>query len=76
MINILLITVIVFTVLVLIFYWYSKYSAKSGFSVDENNNQIPDSWEKRFSIFFKFQNIIILLLGILIGYLINSTKFF
>ena len=43
MINILLITVIVFTVLVLIFYWYSKYSAKSVFSVDENNNQIPDS---------------------------------
>jgi hypothetical protein len=76
MINILLITVIVFTILVLIFYWYSKYSAKSGFSVDENNNQIPDSWEKRFSIFFKFQNIIILLLGILIGYLINNSNFF
>ena len=76
MINILLITVIVFTVLVLIFYWYSKYSAKSGFSVDENNNQIPDSWEKRFGILFKFQNIIILFLGILIGYLINNSNFF
>lgn len=76
MINILLITVTVFTVLVLIFYWYAKYSAKSGFSIDENNNQIPDSWEKRFSIFFKLQNIIILSLGILIGYLINNSNFF
>ena len=76
MINILLITVTVFTVLVLIFYWYAKYSAKSGFSIDENNNQIPDSWEKRFSIFFKLQNIIILFLGILIGYLINNSNFF
>ncbi len=53
MIDILLIAVIVVTILVMIFYWYAKYSAKSGFSVDENNNQIPDSWEKKFKIFFK-----------------------
>ena len=76
MINILLITVIVFTVLVLIFYWYSKYSAKSGFSVDENNNHIPDSWEKKFGLFFKLKNIIILILGVLIGYLLNHSTFF
>ncbi len=75
MIDILLIAVIVVTILVMIFYWYAKYSAKSGFSVDENNNQIPDSWEKKFKIFFKLQNIIILLLGILIGYLLNNSNF-
>ena len=38
---------------------------KTGFAKDENNNQIPDAWEKRFKFLFTFENIIILILGIL-----------
>ena len=58
LIDTLLIALIVITMLVMLIYWYSRYTAKSGFSVDENNNHIPDSWEKKFGLFFKLKNII------------------
>ena len=51
----------------------SKKSVKTGFAKDENNNQIPDAWEKRFKFLFTFENIIILVLGILIGYLFAKS---
>lgn len=54
----------------LAFYWYASYSTKSGFAVDENKNNIPDSWE-RFSILFKLKNFVILLMGMLLGYLFH-----
>lgn len=54
----------------LTFYWYASYSTKSGFAVDENKNNIPDSWE-RFSILFKLKNFVILLMGMLLGYLFH-----
>lgn len=76
MIDILLIALTVITIIVIFIYWYSRYTAKSGFSIDENNNQIPDSWEKKFSLFFKLKNLIILILGILIGYLLNHSTLF
>jgi phosphatidylglycerophosphate synthase len=74
MINSFLIIVIVFTLLVLIFFWYARYASKSGFALDENKNDIPDSWEGKFNILFKFKNIIILLLGVLIGYLLSLSS--
>ncbi|MDB2702136.1 hypothetical protein N9Z01_03400 [Flavobacteriaceae bacterium] len=74
MINSFLIIVIVFTLLVLIFYWYARYASKSGFALDENKNDIPDSWEGKFNFLFKFKNIIILLLGVLIGYLLSLSS--
>ena len=55
------------------FLWSSKKSVKTGFAKDENNNQIPDAWEKRFKFLFTFENIIILILGILIGYLFAKS---
>ncbi len=63
-------------VLLLIFLWSSKKSIKTGFAKDENNNQIPDAWEKRFKFIFKFEKIIILILGILMGYLFAKSDFF
>lgn len=60
--------------LILIFYWYATYSTKSGFATDENKNNIPDSWEK-YSFLFKYKHFIILILGIIIGYLFNFTTF-
>lgn len=76
MINSFLIIVIVFTLMVLIFFWYARYASKSGFALDENKNDIPDSWEGKFNFLFKFKNIIILLLGVLIGYLLSLSSLF
>lgn len=76
LIDTLLIALILITIIVMFIYWYSRYTAKSAFSVDENNNHIPDSWEKKFGLFFKLKNMIILILGVLIGYLLNHSTFF
>jgi len=75
MFNSLLFIVICLSASILIFFWYAKYASKSGFAVDENKNDIPDSWEGRFGFLFKFKNIIILLLGIAIGYLLSLSTF-
>jgi len=48
MIDIILITLVGITFIILFLFWYAKYTAKSGFSKDENQNDIPDSWEKKF----------------------------
>ena len=53
----------------------TKKSVKTGFAKDENNNQIPDVWEKKFKFLFTFENIIILVLGIAIGYLLANTTY-
>ena len=49
-------------------YWYAGYSTRSGKEVDENNNFIPDSWEKNFSWFFTGKGLIMLVIGIAIGF--------
>ena len=76
MIDVLLISLIIFTLIVLFLFWYAKYPSKSGFSIDENKNEIPDSWEKKFGILFKLKNFIILILGIIIGFLLNNSSLF
>ena len=76
MIDIFLISLVIITTIILFLFWYAKYTSKSGFSVDENKNDIPDSWEKKFGILFKLKNFIILLLGILIGFLLNNSSLF
>ena len=76
MINYLFFIVSGLAVLLLIFLWSSRKSIKTGFTKDENNNQIPDAWEKRFKFIFKFEKIIILILGILMGYLFAKSDFF
>lgn len=70
----LLIIVSVFTLLILVFFWYAGYASKSGFALDENKNNIPDSWEDKFDFVFKFKNIIVLSLGIVIGYLLSLSS--
>ena len=74
MIDIILITVVVVTFIILFLFWYARYASKSGFAVDENKNDIPDSWEGKFDFVFKFKNIIILSLGIVIGYLLSLSS--
>ena len=74
MINTLFFIAFGLSMALLFFYWYANYSTKSGFATDENENNIPDSWEK-YAIVFKLKNLIILLLGIVIGYLFSFTTF-
>ena len=76
MIDIILISLVVLTFIILFLFWYAKYTSKSGFSKDENKNDIPDSWEKKFGIIFKLKNFIILILGILIGFLLDNSSLF
>ena len=76
MIDLILISLVGITFMILFLFWYAKYTSKSGFSKDENQNDIPDSWEKKFGILFKLKNFIILILGILIGFLLDSSSFF
>ena len=76
MIDLILISLVVVTFIILFLFWYAKYTSKSGFSKDENRNDIPDSWEKKFGILFKLKNFIILILGILIGFLLDSSSLF
>ena len=75
MINYLFFTLLGLAILFLLFLWTTKKSVKTGFAKDENNNQIPDVWEKKFKFLFTFENIIILVLGIAIGYLLANTTF-
>ena len=74
MIDTILLIVLIFTALMFVFFWYAKYSTKSGFALDENKNDIPDSWE-RYSVVFKLKSYIVLLLGILIGYLLSNSSY-
>jgi hypothetical protein len=74
MINIIFFIALGLSVAFLFFFWYANYSTKSGFANDENQNNIPDSWEK-YAIVFKLKNVIILLLGMVIGYLFSYTTF-
>ena len=49
-------------------YWYAGYSTRSGFAKDENQNFIHDAWEEKYSWFFSGKGIIVLVLGIAIGF--------
>ena len=73
MINALFYIAIAVTILLFIFYWYAEYSTKSGFAKDENENSIPDSWEK-YAIIFKLKSIIILIAGIVLGFLFSHAS--
>ena len=72
MINTLFYIAVAATILLFIFYWYAEYSTKSGFAKDENKNSIPDSWEK-YGIIFKLKSIIILIAGIVLGFLFSHA---
>jgi Na+/melibiose symporter-like transporter len=76
MANILLIIACITAIILLFFFWFAKQSIKSGMSKDDNLNNIPDSWEKKLGLVFKVKNFLILLLGIVIGLLLDNSDFF
>jgi hypothetical protein len=54
-------------------YWYAGYSTRSGFAKDENKNFIPDAWEGKYSWIFSSKGMIMLVLGIGIGFLLAKV---
>ena len=67
---------VVLVFLVLLFggvYWYAGYSTRTGVAKDENQNFIPDAWEEKFSWFFSGKAIIMLVLGIAIGFTLSKV---
>ena len=62
---------IILAAVLMFMYWYAGYSSRSGFAIDENQNNVPDSWEAKMGWFFKARNFILLFLGILIGYTLS-----
>ena len=46
MIDLILISLVVVTLIILFLFWYAKYTSKSGFSKDENQNDIPELTEE------------------------------
>jgi Na+/melibiose symporter-like transporter len=75
MIDLLLIIACSIALILLFFFWFAKQSIKSGISKDENQDNIPDSWEKKLGLIFKIKNLLILILGIVIGLLLNNSSF-
>ena len=72
--NYIFYSILALTAIISIFFWYAKYSTKSGFAIDQNNNQIPDKWEK-VKIIFKLKSLVYLTLGFLLGYLFHYLQF-
>ncbi|MBA21781.1 MAG: hypothetical protein CMP52_00335 [Flavobacteriales bacterium] len=75
MIDLFLIIACSVAVVLLFFFWFAKQSIKSGISKDDNQNNIPDSWEKKLGLIFKLKNFLILILGIIIGLLLGNSSF-
>ncbi len=54
-------------------YWYAGYATRSGFAKDENQNFIPDAWEEKYSWCFSGKGIIMLILGVAIGFALANV---
>ncbi len=71
--NEFLITIVFIIVLVFSVYSYATYLTKSGKAEDADGNFIPDAWEEKFGWFFSSKGIIMLILGIILGYVLGIT---
>ena len=72
--NYIFYSILALTAIISIFYRYASCSTKSGFAIDQNNNQIPDKWEK-IKIIFKLKSLVYLTLGFLLGYLFHYFQY-
>ena len=71
--NEFLITIVFIIVLVFSVYSYATYLTKSGKAEDADGNFIPDAWEEKFGWFFSSKGIIMLILGIILGYVLGIS---
>ena len=71
--NEFIVTLIFITVLVSAVYFYAGYLTRTGKAEDADGNFIPDSWEEKFGWFFTAKGLIMLVLGLVLGYFLGNS---
>ena len=68
------IVTLIFTILLVTgVYIYAGYLTRTGKAEDADGNFIPDSWEEKFGWFFTAKGLIMLVLGLALGYLLGNS---
>jgi len=71
--NEFIVTLIFIILLVSGVYLYAGYLTRTGKAEDADGNFIPDSWEKKFGWFFNAKGLIMLVLGLVLGYFLGNS---
>jgi hypothetical protein len=71
--NEFIVTLIFIILLVTGVYIYAGYLTRTGKAEDADGNFIPDSWEEKFGWFFTAKGLIMLVLGLALGYLLGNS---
>ncbi len=71
--NEFIVTLIFIIILVAGVYLYAGYLTRTGKAEDADGNFIPDSWEEKFGWFFTAKGLIMLVLGLALGYLLGNS---
>ena len=68
-----IVTLIFIVFLVSGVYLYAGYLTRTGKAEDADGNFIPDSWEEKFGWFFTAKGLIMLVLGLVLGYFLGNS---
>ena len=68
-----IVTLIFIVLLVSGVYFYAGYLTRTGKAEDADGNFIPDSWEEKFGWFFNAKGLIMLVLGLVLGYFLGNS---
>jgi hypothetical protein len=71
--NEFIVTLIFIVFLVSGVYLYAGYLTRTGKAEDADGNFIPDSWEEKFGWFFTAKGLIMLVLGLVLGYFLGNS---
>ena len=71
--NEFIVTLIFIVLLVSGVYFYAGYLTRTGKAEDADGNFIPDSWEEKFCWFFNAKGLIMLVLGLVLGYFLGNS---
>jgi len=71
--NEFIVTFIFIVILVSGVYLYAGYLTRTGKAEDADGNFIPDSWEEKFGWFFTAKGLVMLVLGLVLGYLLGNS---
>ena len=71
--NEFIVTLIFIVLLVSGVYFYAGYLTRTGKAEDDDGNFIPDSWEEKFGWFFNAKGLIMLVLGLVLGYFLGNS---
>ena len=71
--NEFIVTIVFIVLLVSGVYFYAGYLTRTGKAEDADGNLIPDEWEEKFGWFFTAKGLIMLVLGLLLGYFLGNS---